>query len=218
MIVYSLQGRIAMAAAITLLVAGCSHLRLGGSLTKSASSTAVKHDTVYMQVTTGSFEETKAEPAATSVVLRGPGASATFRIGEPIALVFEDVDMQEHTVETLLDDETGLVTMRVLSRHDGVVTITKMCQRFIYSSLSDLPKVSIDTTLDPQQIIITPLCNVEGNIYAYELRYGATERGCGRNAKMGLEQFRRCSDSPVRTRKIVAPPTTRRTPKKYFGL
>lgn len=195
----------------TLLLSSCGNLR---DLVRPTEPAPVV-DTVYMQVTTGGFEEVPQSAPTRTAKLRGPGSAAMFRLGDPIALVFEGVNQDSHAIETSLDDESGMVTMRVLSKRDGTVNITKKCQTFVYSSLTDLPKITVASGLDPEQIIVTPLCDKYGDLYGYELRYGSVERGCNHNARRGLLQFSKCGGTSV------AKPRVKRNKVvfgRYFGL
>jgi len=196
---------------VTLLLSSCDSLRHLVRPTKPAPVV----DTVYMQVTTGGFEEVPRSTSARTAKLRGPGSSTTFRLGDPVALVLEGVNQDSHAIETSLDDESGMVTMRVLSKRDGTVYVTKKCQTFVYSSLTDLPKITVASGLDPEQIIVTPLCDRYGDLYGYELRYGSVERGCNQNARRGLLQFSKCGGTStakpgVKRNKVVF--------GRYFGL
>lgn len=197
-----------------VILSSCAQLRRTSDQQDSAM-----RDTVYMQVTAGEFKEVSKVEAATAVTLRGVGASSTFRLGQPVAIAFEGVDVDSHTIVTMIDEASGTVTMRVLSRRDGVVTISEKCQILRCSSLYDLPKIAIGPGLEIEQIIVTPLCNDKG-VYAYEVRYGSQERGCRRSAETGQRLFRKCSDTPQpASRQVKRGQAPKRRPvKEYFGL
>ena len=203
--------------AIALLTIGCAHIQTLIA-PRTAKQDDIGSDTVYLQVTEAGFAEPAREAVIRQLTLRGEGSEVSFRLGDPVSLVFEGVNVDSHTVETTLDEENNAVTMRVLSRRSGIVSISKKCQTFIYSSLRNLPIVEINPGLDPEQIVVTPLCDQDGNVYAYELRYGSTQRGCTSVARTGLDRFKQCTKSG---REQPQQPFTRRkqlTPKTYFGL
>lgn len=209
--------RVLLTWAIALIGVGCAQFH-ALIVPRNDQAEELRSDTVYLQVTEAGFAEPAREAVIRQLTLRGEGSEVSFRLGDPVSLIFEGVNVDSHTVETTLDEENNTVTMRVLSRRSGIVSISKKCQTFIYSSLRNLPIVEIKPGLDPEQIVVTPLCDQDGNIYAYELRYGSTQRGCTSVARTGLERFKQCSRSVQEQPKR---PITRRkqlTPKTYFGL
>lgn len=217
MLIFTIGPRTLSLCTVALLSIGCAHIQTLIA-PRTATTDDIGSDTVYLQVTEAGFAESAKEAVIRQLTLRGEGSEVLFRLGDPVSLIFEGVNVDSHTVETTLDEENNTVTMRVLSRRSGVVSISKKCQTFIYSSLRNLPLVEIKPGLDPEQIVVTPLCDKDGNIYAYELRYGSTQRGCTNVARTGLERFKQCSRS---VQEQPQKPITRRkqlTPKTYFGL
>ncbi len=173
--------------ALAVTLCGCA------SSNTSQSNQPSGRDTVYIKVEPDGYNEVKAgERFTRSFSLQDEGDLAVFTLNEPVELCFGDLDSETETIQTTIDQATKVVQMRVVSRANNTVKFVTKCQTVIYSTLAEIPKIEVTNGLSPQQIVITPLCDESGMIYAYELRYGSEEQGCRKQAGPGLEAFKRC--------------------------
>lgn len=118
-------------------------------------------------------------------------------------------DPESEVIVTEVLDGGNELVLRVAKKSNVKVRLSTKCQVYTIGNTDVLPPIEIAKGLDPQQVIITPLCDGVDSVIGYEIRYGSAEAGCRNAAKKGLERYRLCDER--RTVRVSGP-------CKYFGV
>jgi len=174
----------------------------------------LSEDTVAIVATAGGFNYTpsaKVKAGARTETLAKVGDVVEVRYGESILLVLDSLNPAEMTIESVIDEDTKSVTLRVVDKAKDIVVLTHKCQTIdrVGGGAADFPRIQLASGLSPEQVVITPMCDEANRLAGYSIRYGSEERGCQIQAQSGLRSFHRCGD------KVKADPkkgTKTRTP------
>ncbi|MBU3679745.1 MAG: hypothetical protein FGM32_09095 [Candidatus Kapabacteria bacterium] len=123
-------------------------------------------------------------------------------------------DPTSEVIVTEVVDGGNELVLRVAKKSNVKVRLSSKCQVYTIGNTDVLPPIEIAKGLDPQQVIITPLCDGVNSVIGYEIRYGAVDAGCRNAAKKGLERYRLCDER--RSKPPHSPPI--HGPCKYFGV
>ena len=118
-------------------------------------------------------------------------------------------DPESEVIVTEVMDGGNELVLRVAKKSNVKVRLSTKCQVYTIGNTDVLPPIEIAKGLDPQQVVITPLCDGVDSVIGYEIRYGSVDAGCRNAAKKGLERYRLCDE---RRAKRVSGPC------KYFGV
>ena len=181
--------------ALQSLLIGCR-----SSSVKQASPQRQESLAVY--ATPMGLEMQEARPGDPVEVLSEPGDRIVLKMGDRANMIFDNINPETESIETVIDDEAGTVTLSVVDRRLNIIRLTQKCQTVERVGSGPLPAIEVGDGLRAEQIIITPLCDDERNIVGYSVRYGSEERGCGSQARAALRAFGRCnSDEPKATKR-----------------
>jgi len=166
-------------------------------------------DTVMAQATAGgltyvSVPKSKTPPRTES--LQSIGDEIVMKYGESVLIVIDSLNPTAVTIESIVDEATKTVTLRVVDKDKDVVMLTHKCQTVdrIGGGAVAFPKINIAEGLALEQVVVTPMCDDKNRLAGYSIRYGAEERGCHVQAQAGLKSFHRCFDKIVPDKKQVA--------------
>lgn len=177
---------------VVALLSSCSQVKdvLGG--TRNPTKTEV----VRVSNTDGdlSTEVVAGDSPRASLRLWREGDVATIRNNTAANIDVSGFDPEREVIVTEVASAGDALTLRVAKKNDVTVRFTSKCQVYTIGNTNVLPPIEIAKGLDPQQVIITPLCDGVDSVIGYEIRYGAAESGCRNAAKKGLEKFRRCDE------------------------
>ena len=172
----------------------------------------------------GTFNR-ESQPSGTvkEFVFRSEKDRAEFFVGDPIRIRTEDIDFGNYTFKTVVAqgqpgrDRVTMTLERVL---ENTIRLEEKCQTIFWNNPYYTPVIEISSVLDPEQIILTPVFNSECRRIGYEVRYGSEERGCKKQAKEKLSQFKRCveRDSTPPPRKKNSPDPSRSLAEVVFGV
>lgn len=136
------------------------------------------YDTVVIYNDNGELgEPIKGDRPIKEVVFDNINQSYTFKPGEAVSLVFDNVDFSNKTFDIVTDEVTNEVTMKLVDLDFSKVLLSKKCQSIIRKG-KIVPKIEVAEGLNPEQVVITPLFDDNCFQVGYEIRYGAIESGC----------------------------------------
>lgn len=174
----------------------------------STAPPGILSDSLYLKATPEGLMETvvagKDVPAEYRLSKRGD--EVKFMMGKTIKLVVEGLDTRSQTVQSQIEEETGVVTLKVVDINMDIVTLEKKCQTIQRLNTRTLPEIRLADGIEPQQIVVTPICDDNKQVAGYQIRYGSEERGCRKEAQPALIAFNRCFNTP--------PPTSTTNAKK----
>ncbi len=166
-------------------------------------------DTVMAQATAGGLTyvavpKSKTPPRTES--LQSIGDEIVMKYGESVLIVIDSLNPTAVTIESIVDEATKTVTLRVVDKDKDVVMLTHKCQTVdrIGGGATAFPKISIADGLALEQVVVTPMCDDKNRLAGYSIRYGAEERGCQVQAQAGLKSFHRCFDKVAPEKKQIA--------------
>lgn len=149
--------------------------------------------------TDGTFtRRTQSRSAVQDVVFRSERDRAEFFVGDPIRIHAENIDFGNYTFKTVITkNQSGRdkVTMTLERVLENTIRLEEKCQTIFWNNPYYTPVIEISSALQPEQIVLTPVFNDNCRRIGYEIRYGSTERGCVKQAREKLEQFKRCVES-----------------------
>jgi hypothetical protein len=152
-------------------------------------------DTVSVAATSLGLEMLDAKPGSAPIRLAEPGDNVVLRMGSPVQSIILDIDPDIEAIESVIDDELGTIVLRVVSTRNNIVRLERKCQTIERVGAGPIPSIDLAPGLQPEQIVITPLCDKPSLIIGYSIRYGSVERGCKSEARAALRGFARCSES-----------------------
>jgi len=157
----------------------------------------VTEDTVYTQATAGGLTysaSAKGKAAARTETLNKVGDEIVMKYGESVFIVLDSLDPTAVTLESIIDDATKSVTLRVVDKNKDVVLLTHKCQTVdrIGGGAPSFPNIELAEGLVPEQVVVTPMCDEKNRLAGYSIRYGSEERGCQIQAQAGLRSFHKC--------------------------
>ena len=166
-------------------------------------------DTVMAQATAGGLTYVAAPKAKTpprTESLQDIGDEIVMKYGESVLIVIDSLNPTAVTVESIVDEASKTVTLRVVDKDKDVVMLTHKCQTVdrIGGGATAFPKISIADGLALEQVVVTPMCDDKNRLAGYSIRYGAEERGCSVQAQAGLKSFHRCFDKIAPEKKQTA--------------
>lgn len=193
--------------AFVALLSSCSQVKdvLGGARIPT------KTEVVRVSNNDGdlSTEVVAGDAPRASMKLWRDGDVATIRNNTTANIDVSGFDPDREVIVTEVSSAGDELTLRVAKKNNVTVRFTSKCQVYTIGNTDVLPPIEIARGLDPQQVVITPLCDGVDSVIGYEIRYGAVESGCRNAAKKGLEKYRLCDERRV---KRVSGPC------KYFGV
>lgn len=133
--------------------------------------------------------------SAKEFVFHSSKDSVEFSVGEPIRIRAENIDFGNYTFKTVITErQTGpdkviLTLERIL---ENTIRLEEKCQTIFWNNPYYTPIVEISNSLDPEQIILTPIFNSNCRRIGYEIRYGSDDRGCKKEAQESLNRFNDC--------------------------
>lgn len=146
-----------------------------------------------------------------------------FFVGDPIRIRAENIDFGNYTFKTVVaKNQSGRnkVIMTLERVLENTIRLEEKCQTIFWNNPYYTPVIEISSSLQPEQIVLTPVFNGNCRRIGYEIRYGSTERGCEKQAKEKLEQFSRCvkrDDTPPPRKKNSTEPS-RSLAEVVFGV
>ncbi len=160
---------------------------------------AISEDTVVAQATAGGLTYSavpKGKTETRTAALREVGDSITMKYGEAILIVLDSLNPAEVTIESVIDETTKTVTLRVIDKTKDVVVLTHKCQTVdrVGGGATEFPRIILADGLAPEQVVVTPMCDEMNRLAGYSIRYGAEERGCQVQAQASLRSFHRCGE------------------------
>lgn len=199
---------VVLATVIIVLLAGCSSGTTSVERTtpppikvseQTYAPITITEDTVVAQATAGGLSYSaapKGKTEARTATLREVGDSITMKYGEAILIVLDSLNPAEVTIESVIDETTKTVTLRVIDKTKDVVILTHKCQTIdrVGGGATEFPRIILADGLAPEQVVVTPMCDDMNRLAGYSIRYGAEERGCQIQAQASLRSFHRCGE------------------------
>ncbi len=163
--------------------------------------TVLSEDTVAVVATAGglSYAQTPKQKSPTRTEsLSKVGDIVEIKYGEALLLVLDSLNPAEMTIESVIDEATKSVTLRVVDKTKDVVILTHKCQTIdrVGGGATEFPRIQLAEGLQPEQVVVTPMCDEKNRMAGYSIRYGSEERGCQIQAQAGLRSFHRCGEKP----------------------
>jgi len=161
----------------------------------------LSEDTVAVVATGGglSYAQSSKSKTPTRVEsLSKVGDEVEVKYGEALLLVLDSLNPGQMTIESIIDESTKTVTLRVVDKSADVVVLTHKCQTIdrVGGGAIEFPRIQLAEGLTPEQVVVTPMCDDKNRMAGYSIRYGSEERGCSIQAQAGLRSFHRCGDKP----------------------
>jgi hypothetical protein len=192
-------------AAMFIVLAGCSQVKDMLKKDRKPSS----DDIVQVRNTEGDLSTSAVAGYAPTARLWSEGDEVRIVNGSATNIDLTGFDEDREVIITEVNPGRNEVVMRVARKKTAEIRFTSKCQVFTIGNTDVLPPIEIDDGLQPQQVIITPLCDGVKSVIGYEIRYGSSESGCGSAARNGIKKFKLCSErrgGPVSN------------PCRYFGV
>jgi hypothetical protein len=139
------------------------------------------------------------------IVISDVGDQERIKIGERVELQLDYWDIESTCLVTTTNPETNEVILELKDRDHVWVTLKEKCDIVELRGIETIPQIEIESGLNPEQIIITPLFDDFCNKIGYQFRYGSTERGCYDAAKDVLKRFRDCAGGKKSSKKRKVP-------------
>ncbi|MGB9912695.1 MAG: hypothetical protein ACPLRO_04945 [Candidatus Kapaibacteriota bacterium] len=182
---------------ISLILSGCKVIDFifhpeHYQRTSKVRVTEYVYDTIKVANYNGNFSTTVAGFPSKRIVFNEIGQSYTLRPGELVEFVF-DFDLAQASFDVTTDLQTKEITLTLVQKDTSKVYLTSQCQTVKRFQTGTLPIVEVASNLDPQQIVITPMFNLNCEVVGYEFRYGSEESGCKAAAKETLQRFVECT-------------------------
>lgn len=152
------------------------------------------YDTVFVKINQGQLEYAGINDQATKILtIRKPGSEFIVRNGESVKLIFDGIDNNNTFIDIVPDEKSGNVVLKVKDRTEDIIYFTDKCQTYTRYSL-ELPEVKVGKGLSLEQVVYTPLFDINCNHIGWNLRYGSIERGCNSKEILNLlNRFNECS-------------------------
>lgn len=172
----------------------------------------------------GTFQsQKKPQGAVREITFRSERDRAEFFVGEPIRLHAESIDFGNYTFKTSVVKSYAGRSKVVMSLErilQNTVRLEEKCQTIFWNNPYYTPIIEIGSSLQPEQIVLTPVFNERCRRIGYEIRYGSTERGCAKQAREKLERFKQCvgSDNTPPPRKKNSQEASRSLAEVVFGV
>lgn len=196
-----------VAAGISLVLAGCAS---SSNQSNTPPPPARSYDAAYAPVTlaidtvvatagAGGLSyaaEPKAKTAPRTESLSKVGDEIVMKYGEAIFIVLDSLNPAQVTIESVIDESTKTVTLRVLDKTRDIVILTHKCQTVdrVGGGAIEFPRIQLAEGLSPEQVVVTPMCDEKNRMAGYSIRYGSEERGCQVQAAASLRSFHRCGE------------------------
>ena len=161
-------------------------------------ATKVKSDKP-MEILAG--EKIQKQPAKTKLIFSNPGDTRRFKQNDIVEIETQGVDFQDNTFSYINDPNSDSITIALLPRDNCEVTLANKCEVFYWNDPLHIPKVSIDSNINPEQIVVTPVFNNTCDCVrtGYQIRYGSTGSGC--DDKGVIESLNKCKKQPIKIKK-----------------
>ncbi len=172
---------------VTAFLSSCNTFR-------SDKPREIIYDTIYVKMNyQGDLERAVAgeRPVQLQTFYKA-GQSISFKKGEIVQIGSEGIDFSRITFRVDYSDNNDSITIRTVNIEDSEVKLSSKCETIVWNDPDYLPTIRIDSHLEPQQIVITPIFDSNCKKMGYQIRYGSKERGCKKQAEEVLEQFNRC--------------------------
>ncbi len=170
------------------------------SYERNYAPVVLSEDTVAAQATAGGLTYTtvskpKTPPRTES--LSKVGDEIVMKYGEAIFIVLDSLNPAEVTIESVIDETTKTVMLRVIDKSKDVVILTHKCQTVdrVGGGATEFPRIQLADGLTPEQVVVTPMCDEKNRMAGYSIRYGSEERGCQVQAQASLRSFHRCGEN-----------------------
>lgn len=156
------------------------------------------------------------QPGISRIVFRKVGDRFRVRIGEPVEIVYANVDVANTMLVASSVDGSDYVDL-TLQRQAEPIVLSSKCQTVQIRGIDRIPSITaLDNEKHLQQIIATPIISPDcSTLLGYEIRYGSIQQGCTRTSNL-VEQLSRC-----RSGFIAAPLDLRRVKslkKLWFNI
>jgi hypothetical protein len=196
---------VAIAATVMGLV-GCSQFK---DLVKKEQRQPDNEEVVQVRNMDGDLSTSAVAGYAPTMKLWSDGDEARIVNGSATNIDLSGFDADKEVIITEVDPGRNEVVMRVARKKTAEIRFTSKCQVFTIGNTDVLPPIEIADGLQPQQVVVTPLCDGVNSVIGYEIRYGSTEAGCRSAARNGMKKFKLCSE---RRRVPIS------NPCRYFGV
>jgi hypothetical protein len=155
------------------------------------------YDTVSVHIDNqdNSFEPVAGVLPKRSFTLSKIGDRITFKKGEPIELISDNIDFNRASIQVITDETKDEVTLVVSDQQLNVVDFQKKCECIEVRNTTQIPPIELNPKLDPHQIIITPIFSncPDCVLIGYQIRYGDQQLGgCWNEAKEVYDKFKCC--------------------------
>ncbi|GIV55563.1 MAG: hypothetical protein KatS3mg040_0331 [Candidatus Kapaibacterium sp.] len=120
------------------------------------------------------------------------GQSYRIRLGEPIEIVYSQIDVANSMLVASTEEGSDVVTLTLQRRTDPVVLNDK-CQTVELRGVNQIPPIIATNNENiKQQVIITPILSQDcSTLLGYEVRYGSIQQGCTKTSYL-VERLSGC--------------------------
>ena len=151
----------------------------------------------------GEFKEIAKVGELPKKYLNGIGDEITFSAGKPFELVVSGFNPDDYDLTYSFDENTQTGSIKVEKKIEHpVVYLSKKCET-INIPPGPIPEVIVDQSMPKEQVIITPRYSKDCYFLGYEIRFGATTRGC-KDKDGNLGRLKKCrgrdEDLPYRSK------------------
>jgi hypothetical protein len=197
-------GRILAVTSLIMLI-GCSQVK---KMVRKDPTPALD-DIVRLRNNNGDLSTTAVAGYEPTMKLWSEGDEARIVNGSATNIDLSGFDNSRELIITEVNPGRNEVVIKVARKKNAAIRFTSKCQVFTIGNTDKLPPIEITDGLQPQQVIVTPLCDGVNSVIGYEIRYGSTESGCSNAARNGIKKFNRCSErTPIPPCKTM----------QYFGV
>ena len=131
------------------------------------------------------------------------GQSYTFKKNDKINLKINGLDFSRTTFLFEFSDDDKYVTMKSVEIEHSKIYLSRKCEKFLWNEPDYLPVIELLPSLDPEQIIITPIFDDQCFKIGYQIRYGSSERGCRKESIDVLKHFKKCAKPLPRKKRHI---------------
>ncbi len=140
----------------------------------------------------GNFQKANKTSYLKTKILSEPGDKITFKVGEPFKVIIENFDSDEYHLRYSFDEDTRTGTIEISETQ--VVNLRKKCE-IINIPPGPIPVIEVSGKLLKEQIVITPRYSPDCKYFlGWEIRAGATERGCSSSI---INQLKKCRKNSI---------------------
>lgn len=113
------------------------------------------------------------------IILRRYGQVEEFEIGEPVKILFTDLDPDKTDIISTVDFNNNTIKLKVVRWGESreTVKLAHKCQ-IVNIGLGTIPKILPSAEVALEQIIVTPRVDENCFLVGYEIRAGSIESGC----------------------------------------